>query len=67
MPSLFNQQDTGEYVSLNGVGSKYTGDKSHPNYNQTYSGSSLNLILQKNHLLPTDVDTDNMIAVVPAF
>lgn len=67
MPSLISSTNTGEHIDFGGTGSKYTGDKNHPNYNQTFSGSSLNLILQKNHLLPTDIDTDNIVARGASF
>jgi hypothetical protein len=67
MGTLFSSTNVGEKISFGGTGSKYNGDKSHPGYNQTFSGNSLNLILQKNHALPTDIDTDNIIARGASF
>jgi hypothetical protein len=57
----------GEKIRFNGTGSKYIGDKNKPVYNQTWSGNSLNLILQKNHLLPIDIEPDNLIARGASF
>jgi hypothetical protein len=67
MGDLFSRTNTGERLSFKNSGSKYLGDKKNPAYNQTFSGNSLNLILQKNHVLPTDIDADNLIARGASF
>lgn len=53
---------TGEKVRFSNTGTKFTGEKNSNLYNRVWSGNSLNLIFQKNHLLPIDIDPQNIIA-----
>lgn len=53
---------TGEKVTFSSTGTKYTGDKNANVYNRVWSGNSLNLVFQKNHLLPIDIDPHNLVA-----